>query len=166
MRGQRCLHFTLGGEGFGVPIDEVREIVPVGAVSAVPLAPATVRGVINIRGRVVTLIDVARMHGREPAAVRLAEDRLAVVLVPPHDHLALYLHAPVEIADVSTLQCEVAASQQGAPSASHTFPGSPAGGRPVVAAGKVLHLLSVEGIVERCRDEILAGYLRSQGAAP
>ncbi|HET9481249.1 MAG TPA: chemotaxis protein CheW, partial [Candidatus Polarisedimenticolia bacterium] len=93
-----CVRFRLGAEGFGLPLAQVREISTVGALSRVPLAPAGIKGLLNLRGRVVTLLDVARIFGRELPAARSAEDRLALVLSGPWEHLGLYVHAPVEIA--------------------------------------------------------------------
>ena len=49
----------LGGEEVGLPIDCVREIVEHRPVTRVPSMPSAVRGVTNLRGRVVPVIDLA-----------------------------------------------------------------------------------------------------------
>lgn len=61
------LSFTLGSEVFGLEIRGVREILQVGALTTVPLMPAFVRGVINLRGAVVPVIDLQARFGRGAA---------------------------------------------------------------------------------------------------
>ncbi|MDR3600684.1 MAG: chemotaxis protein CheW [Desulfosporosinus sp.] len=50
--------FTLGQEEYAMPIEVVREITRLGEVRAVPQAPAYVRGLINLRGLAIPLIDL------------------------------------------------------------------------------------------------------------
>lgn len=50
--------FTLGKEEYAIPIDVVREITRLGEVRAIPQAPAYVRGLINLRGTAIPLIDL------------------------------------------------------------------------------------------------------------
>ena len=63
------LTFTLGDEVFAVDIRTVREIIQHGAMTAVPLMPDFVRGVINLRGSVVPVIDLQARFGRTQARV-------------------------------------------------------------------------------------------------
>lgn len=53
------LTFTVASEEYGVSILGVREILEYGVVTRVPRAPAYIRGVMNLRGRVVPLVDLA-----------------------------------------------------------------------------------------------------------
>jgi purine-binding chemotaxis protein CheW len=57
-RGGKYLTFGLGDEGYGVPIGRVRSIIGYVPVTAVPCTPAYVRGVINLRGQVLPVIDL------------------------------------------------------------------------------------------------------------
>ena len=57
------LSFALGGEEFAVDILRVREIIEYGPLTRVPAMPASVRGVINLRGRVVPVVDLAARFG-------------------------------------------------------------------------------------------------------
>jgi purine-binding chemotaxis protein CheW len=63
------LTFMLGSETFAIGILSVREIIEYGEVSAVPLMPACMRGVINLRGAVVPVLDLAARFGRTPGAL-------------------------------------------------------------------------------------------------
>lgn len=59
------LTFHVDSELFAVAILDVKEIVEVGAVSRVPLTPAFIRGVINLRGRVIPVLDLSVRLGRD-----------------------------------------------------------------------------------------------------
>ena len=63
----QCLLFLLGEEAFALEISSVREIIQQGHMTPVPLMPNFVRGVINLRGAVVPVIDLHARFGR-PAA--------------------------------------------------------------------------------------------------
>jgi purine-binding chemotaxis protein CheW len=63
------LTFTLGDEVFAMDIRTVREIIQYGPMTTVPLMPDFVRGVINLRGAVVPVIDLQARFGRPPADV-------------------------------------------------------------------------------------------------
>ena len=50
--------FTVAGQLFGIPVLQVQDILVPGHIAPVPLAPPEVRGAINLRGRIVTVIDM------------------------------------------------------------------------------------------------------------
>ena len=50
--------FTVANHYFGVPVMRVQDILTPDTIARVPLGPAEVRGLINLRGRIVTVIDV------------------------------------------------------------------------------------------------------------
>lgn len=58
------LIFTLNGESFAVDILHIREIIEFGPLTEVPMTPDMVRGVINLRGAVVPVIDLSARFGR------------------------------------------------------------------------------------------------------
>ncbi len=62
------LTFSLGQEGYGLPIDCIQEIIGIAEVNAVPRTPEYVRGVINLRGRVIPVIDLTSCLGMTPQA--------------------------------------------------------------------------------------------------
>jgi len=75
---QQYLLFRLVDEEYGVEISRVREIVPFGAVTRVPKREPWVLGVMNLRGRVVPVVDLAIKFDR-PA--RPLTGRTCIVLV-------------------------------------------------------------------------------------
>jgi purine-binding chemotaxis protein CheW len=55
--------FRIGNETFGVRIASVREIVRVPEITTVPSAPETVEGVINLRGKIIPVMDLRKRFG-------------------------------------------------------------------------------------------------------
>jgi len=62
------LTFMLGGEAFAIGIMAVKEIIEFAGITEVPMMPECIRGVINLRGAVVPVMDLAARFGR-PLAV-------------------------------------------------------------------------------------------------
>src|SRR6202023_4154114 len=56
--------FRIGNETFGVRIGSVREIGRVPEITAVPSAPETVEGVINLRGKIIPVMDLRKRFGQ------------------------------------------------------------------------------------------------------
>jgi purine-binding chemotaxis protein CheW len=57
-RAGKYLIFHLSGEEFAIPVLEVREIIGIQNITSVPQTPAYVKGVINLRGKVIPVIDL------------------------------------------------------------------------------------------------------------
>ena len=72
------LTFSVAGEEYGLPILKVREILEYGTLTRVPRTPAYVRGVFNLRGRVVPVVDLAVRFGLPASGVT---SRTCVVIV-------------------------------------------------------------------------------------
>ena len=96
---ERALLFTLGGELFGLRlavVDGLGEPVP---VSPVPGAPSVVLGLIEWRGRVLTLLDLPRLVDR-PAE---NDDAICIIrLAPPLERTALRVPGAVHLGWVSS----------------------------------------------------------------
>lgn len=58
--------FELSGEEFGVNIMQVSEILPVLKITRIPQAPESVRGLINLRGKIIVVIDLNKRLGFGP----------------------------------------------------------------------------------------------------
>lgn len=63
------LTFMLGGEMFAIGILGIKEIIEHGNLTNVPMMPVFVRGVINLRGAVVPVVDLSARFGRHTAAI-------------------------------------------------------------------------------------------------
>lgn len=68
-QSSQYLTFVVGDAEYGIGILRAKEIIEYDTVTAVPNAPPFVRGVINLRGRVVSVVDLAVRFGRQPADV-------------------------------------------------------------------------------------------------
>jgi purine-binding chemotaxis protein CheW len=67
--GQAYVTATIAGQLFGLPIDRVQDVFTLGALSRVPLAPPDIAGLMNLRGRVVTAVDIrGRLGGASAPA--------------------------------------------------------------------------------------------------
>lgn len=72
------LAFTLAGERYAMPLLGVKEIIEYGNVTPIPAMPAFILGVINLRGRVAPIIDLAARFGEEKT--RIGERTCIVIL--------------------------------------------------------------------------------------
>lgn len=75
---RQYLTFTLGGEMFAVETLSVKEIIEYGQITAVPMMPPSIRGVINLRGAVVPVIDLKARFG---AAATEVTRRTCIVII-------------------------------------------------------------------------------------
>lgn len=75
--------FRLGNETYAVDIQQVQEIIRMQQITRVPGAPFFVEGVINLRGRIIPVIDLRKRLGL-PRGEETDEVRIVVVEVPPH----------------------------------------------------------------------------------
>ena len=67
-RAGKYLTFQLGKEEFGIGVHSVREIIGPQEITAVPQMPSYVRGVINLRGKVIPVVDLRVRFGFDPQA--------------------------------------------------------------------------------------------------
>ena len=78
----KYLTFKVSGELFGMEIDNVNEIIEYSDMTRVPLAPPHIRGVSNLRGNVVPIIDLAVRLGKERGDVT---KRSCIIIVEMDD---------------------------------------------------------------------------------
>jgi len=60
---QKLLTFSLGGEGYGVSILKVKEIIGMLEITPVPRTPEFIKGVINLRGKIIPVMDLRLKFG-------------------------------------------------------------------------------------------------------
>jgi purine-binding chemotaxis protein CheW len=63
------LTFSLGQDTFAIDVMDVREVIEYGRVTDVPMMPAFIKGVINLRGVVIPVIDLSLRFGRAPSPI-------------------------------------------------------------------------------------------------
>ena len=86
----RCVLFQLDSEIYGVDVKRIKEVLRVSTIRPVPGTEAQVLGVINVRGVIVTILDLRRFFGIQPKEhddlsriiiFELSEDQMVGVLV-------------------------------------------------------------------------------------
>lgn len=77
-RDGKYLTFCLAGEEYGIGIRKVKEIIGMMTVTSIPQTPGYVRGVINLRGKVIPVIDLRLKFGMESIAYT---ERTCIVVV-------------------------------------------------------------------------------------
>lgn len=109
---EQYLTFLLRDECFGLGIVTVREIIEYGQLTAVPLMPDFVKGVINLRGDIVPVIDLSIRLGRSALAVH--KRSCIIILEIPFEGQHVVLGAAVdsvnEVLDIDASQVEPAPS--------------------------------------------------------
>lgn len=76
--GGQMVTFRLDGDLYGIDVSNVQEVLRAQRITPVPLAPVAVAGLINLRGQVVTAIDLRGRLGRPPSPEGV--DSVAVVV--------------------------------------------------------------------------------------
>jgi purine-binding chemotaxis protein CheW len=76
--GVEILFFTIGDKTYGIEIEFINEIISIEQVTVVPKIPDYIKGVINIRGKVVPVISVRRRFGMEEIPY---DDRTCIIVL-------------------------------------------------------------------------------------
>lgn len=74
----KYLTFALAGEEYGLSVLKVREIIKIMDITPVPQVPSHVKGVINLRGKVISVVDLRLKFGFPPKDY---DDRTCIVVV-------------------------------------------------------------------------------------
>lgn len=95
---QQYCTFQLAHLTFGIEVDRVQEVIRTLPMTVVPLAPDVVRGLINLRGQIVTALDLRRRLALEPRA----EDQqpMNIVVRTATGELSLLVDAIGDVVDV------------------------------------------------------------------
>ena len=96
--------FRIGNETFGVRIGSVREIVRVPEITSVPSAPDTVEGVINLRGKIIPVMDLRKRFGH----MDIQPDKKNRILVVELDNklIGLIVNAASEVLKIPPCEIE------------------------------------------------------------
>jgi purine-binding chemotaxis protein CheW len=96
--------FRIGRETFGLPISIVREIVRVPEITSVPNAPDYIEGVINLRGRIIPIVDLRKRFGEK---VFEANKKNRIVVVEMESRvIGLIVHSASEVLRIPPSEIE------------------------------------------------------------
>ena len=112
----KYLTFTLGNEEYAVGVLKVREIIKLMEITAVPQVPPYVKGVVNLRGRVIPIVDLRVRFGL-PAVQYAERTCIVVVELGLQDSAALIGLIVDAVSDVLTIATDdlTDAAQVGGP---------------------------------------------------
>lgn len=82
---RRTLLFRVGSTVYGCDIDDIREIVPFRRATRLPGAPDYVQGLINLRGTIVTVLDLGTRL--DPSHSRVGDGSIMLVAIPGNNRL-------------------------------------------------------------------------------
>jgi len=91
------LTFSLGEEKFAISVDSVQEVVELDQVTKIPNAPAYMLGIINLRGRVLPLLDTKHKLGL-PKTEASSKSRIMILDIQADDDKSLQIGALVDVA--------------------------------------------------------------------
>jgi purine-binding chemotaxis protein CheW len=101
--GEKLLIFDLASEKYAIPIHDIAQIIDLPPVTHVPNAPVFLAGIFSLRGRIVSVIDVARRLGIASSA---QEAPKVVVLDLGADHFGLLVDRIDQVVDVNLSSLE------------------------------------------------------------
>lgn len=109
---QQYLTFVLARETYAIPILCIREIIEYGRLTEVPMMPDFIRGVINLRGSVVPVIDLARRFAK-PASQVTRKSCIVITELPDGDgtqEIGVMVDAVNEVVEIDEDNIEPAPS--------------------------------------------------------
>ena len=101
--GGKYLTFCLAGEEYGLEILKVREIIGIMDITAMPQVPHEVKGVINLRGKVIPVIDLRLKFGMESAEYT---DQTCIVVVDVGSLVGVIVDTVQEVLDITNGQID------------------------------------------------------------
>jgi len=96
--------FRIGNETYGVRIGSVREIVRVPQITSVPSAPETVEGVINLRGKIIPVMDLRKRFGQ--SEIRPDKKNRILVVELENKLVGLIVNAASEVLKIAPSEIE------------------------------------------------------------
>mgnify|MGYP002153468392 CR=1 FL=1 len=97
---QQLVVFDLSGEAYGISIESVREIIRLQEIIQVPRTPSFVEGVINLRGKVIPVVELRKRFGLE-AKERDQDNRIVNVDIGGHE-IGMVVDAVTEVLRISS----------------------------------------------------------------
>lgn len=117
---ERYIQFQLGNQIFAAPLKLVKEVIPLPELTPIPKAPAHLKGLMNLRGHVITVADLhSLIPGIQVTSTDLQEDEKPVIMIIGYGNIKM--GAIVDrVASVLNLTEEQIASSRNIQSKSHS----------------------------------------------
>ncbi|MDD2882099.1 MAG: chemotaxis protein CheW [Rhodoferax sp.] len=114
VENRQYLTFNLGGEMFSISILCIKEIIWYANLTEVPMMPACIRGVINLRGAVVPVLDLSNRFGK-PSTPVIKSSCIVIVEVPTaiegeHQNMGVVVDSVQAVLEIPTSEIEPAPS--------------------------------------------------------
>lgn len=94
----KLVTMRIQGQLFGIPVDKVQDVLRAQKVARVPLAPPEIFGSINLRGRIVTVLNMRKRLGLPPREDDAAS--MFVVVEHQNEHYSLMVDAVGDVVDI------------------------------------------------------------------
>lgn len=95
----KYLTFPLGNEVFGIEIKYITEIIGIQTITIVPEVPKYVKGIINLRGKIIPVVDVRLKFNKEEAEYN---DRTCIIVIDIKDiTIGLIVDCVSEVVDIT-----------------------------------------------------------------
>ena len=107
-RGGKFLTFFLAGEEYGIEILKVHEIIGVLPITRVPRTPNFILGVINLRGKVIPIVDLRLKFGMEPK--KIDEETCIIVVRVQGIQMGILVDKVSEVRNIASADVEDAPS--------------------------------------------------------
>ncbi len=101
--GSKYLTFLLAEEAYGVEILKVRELIGIMDITRVPQTPDFVRGVINLRGKVIPVID---LRSKFKMASKPYNDQTCIIVVDTGSAMGIIVDTVQEVHDIPATEIE------------------------------------------------------------
>ena len=107
MAEEQLVLFRLGAEEYGIPISQVREIIQYRGATRLPQTPEFIEGIINLRGKVIAVIELAKRFG---IAAHEGSDRRAIIIETEGQEIGVIVDAVTEVITLQDAAIETAPS--------------------------------------------------------
>lgn len=101
---QMFVTLRINGQLFGIPVEHVRDVFKEQKMARVPLAPSEIAGLINLRGRIVTVIDMRKRLNLPPKSDR--KPHMCVVVEHRSEYFSLFIDTVGEVMTMAVDEIE------------------------------------------------------------
>lgn len=100
---QQYCGFKVAGEEFAIPVMEVQEVIKPQLVTSIPLAQQEIRGLINLRGQIVTCLSLRKLFKKNDD---LSKDYMNIIVKGDDGFFSLVVDEVTDIIDIDDEQIE------------------------------------------------------------